>query len=226
MNPANLMPLGMGQLPIRDVTGFVGDPRQYRYNASDGLFTREDGRPITNSKQPFLIIPLAFRLFHAETLFQRDNSRWLELMFINQLGNISHLMFHQHSVENFLRAQIVLTYDGYDACDVAWTITPTEKTRIVGKTTQKYYLLEFAHEALDEKTRIFHETIRGDHQFYRAYTLNLEGVTEIASKNWHGLKDTPIGRSVIGSRDMKALPAAVAPMPQAVPVETAIPKKN
>jgi hypothetical protein len=139
-----IMPLQLGQPFPETAIGFVGDPRQYRFNAGDGLFKFNDGTPVTKSKQPFTLIPLAFRLFHAKHLFKKSDARWVEMMFLNQLGNICHTIFHDYSVTNFLRAQVVLTYDGSDACDAAWTLLPIEK--ISKASGDKYFLLEFSHE--------------------------------------------------------------------------------
>jgi hypothetical protein len=217
----HLMPLGIGQLPTQSVMGFVGNPRNYRFDGSRGFFKLDDETAVTKPEQPITIIPLSFRLFYAENLFQKDNVRWIEMTFLNQGANICHVMWHEWSVENFLRAQIPLTYDGKDVCDVAWTLTPIAKTN--RKTQNKYFMLKFGYDHINDKTRVFLDTIRAEHKLYRDYTLKLGGVTELASKHWFHLKDRSITTNLL---EPKALPASVAPMPQAVPAETAIPKKN
>jgi hypothetical protein len=214
-----LSPLRMGQMP-ETITGFVGNPRQYRYDGSNGYFTCERKIAMTRPKEAITVIPLAFRLFHAKSLFSCEDARWVEMLFLNQLGNICHTMFHRYSVENFLRAQMLLIYDGADACDAAWTLTPVEKLKGTGKDANKYYLLEFAHERIDEKTKAFLNTIRSEHKLFREYTLNLPGVTELASKNWHGLKDTPIQQDVIAQKHLAVVIRAENEAgPLAVPLE-------
>lgn len=209
-----LMPLGIGQLPKQAVMGFVGEPRNFRFHAGRGVFLMDDNSEIT---EKLTIIPLAFRLFHAASLFQSSDKRWVEMAFIDQLGNICNISWHGWSVENFIKTQIPLSYERKDICDVAWTLTPVEKTN--KKTKSKYAMLEFVFKHIDEKTKVFHDTIRGEHKFYREYTLLLAGVKELASKNWHNLPDKAITADIVEPKALPApAPSAVLTKPTIVPM--------
>jgi hypothetical protein len=206
MNQLNLMPLGMGQLPTQAVMGFVGNPRIYKFQASQGLFMLEDLRHVTEQKDQFTVIPLSFRLFHAEMLFQRENARWVEICFLNGQGNICILSFHEHSVRNFLEAHKNLTLDGLDACDAQWTLTPEDKLKKISETKQnKYFLLNFKYKMLDEKTKVFHDTIRAEHRLFREYTMTVGGVTNLASKHWYGLKDRSITTDLLEPKRLASI---------------------
>ena len=209
-----LMPLGIGQLPKQAVMGFVGEPRNFRFHASRGVFLMDDDSEIT---EKLTVIPLAFRLFHAAELFQSSNKRWVEMAFLDQLGNICQISWHGWSVENFLRAQIPLSYQRKDICDVAWTLTPVDKTN--KKTKSKYFMLEFAYKQLDDATKVFYDTIRAEHKFCRTYTLILSGVTELASKNWHNLSDQAITADIVETKALPApIPGTALPQPTNVPM--------
>jgi hypothetical protein len=96
---------------------------------------------------------------------------------------------------------------------VAWTLKPVEKAN--KKMKSKYFMLEFSFEQVDEKTKVFHDTIRSEHKFYREYTLTLSGVTELAAKHWHNVPNKAITSDLM---EPKALPESV-PVPVPVPAK-------
>ncbi len=119
-----------------------GHPRQYRFDASRGVFNIGGQEPITQSGKPFTLIPIGYRIF-KDRLFEYSIREWLELFFIDDTGAISNVTLHGYSVEEFLKMSQDLFYDDLGISEIEITITPREKT---SKTNgKKYFIASFDH---------------------------------------------------------------------------------
>lgn len=128
-----------------------GFPRQYRFDASKGLFNLNGEQTITGAKQPFRFVPLAYRVF-VDTLFNYHQMTWTEFFFLNGDMQVCSTLFHQFSSESFLDyAHNHLFYMRLNPCDVVWTVMPNEKTNIAQNS--KYYIAGFSADEMDDETK-------------------------------------------------------------------------
>jgi len=79
-----------------------GHPRQYRFDASRGIFSVNGESPITKRGESLSFIPISFRIFKDDIL-GFGLKKWIEFFFINEGGHLCNLLFHGYSVENLER---------------------------------------------------------------------------------------------------------------------------
>ncbi len=144
-----------------------GHPRQYRFDASRGLFNLGGDTPVTKSGKPFTLIPISYRVF-KDSLFGTSKRSWLELFFIDDIGAVASVMLHGYSVEHFFNMTQSLFYEDLKITEIKITITPQEKQTAKG---DKYFIAEFEHEAADaEYLKIVKENLEGI-ELYREDTI-------------------------------------------------------
>lgn len=124
-----------------------GRPRQYRFDASRGIFNIQGEIPVTKAGKPFSLIPLSYRVF-KDSLFGTSKRSWLELFFIDDIGAVASVMLHGYSVEHFFEMTQKLFYEDLKITDIKITITPQEKQTA---KAEKYFIAEFEHEAADKE---------------------------------------------------------------------------
>ena len=122
-----------------------GHPRQYRFDASRGVFNIQGEIPVTKAGKPFSLIPISYRVF-KDSLFGTSKRSWLELFFIDNIGAVASVMVHGYSVEHFFNMSQKLFYEDLKITEIKITITPQERQTAKG---EKYYIAEFEHEAAD-----------------------------------------------------------------------------
>ncbi len=138
-----------GELQIKYRPGF---PRNYRFDASRGLFGLGE-MTITKKGEPLSFIPISYRIFQDDILGY-GLKKWVEFFFINQLGHVCSLLFHGYSVENLERCTLDLFYDEVNLSEVVLTVTPIEKTKKEGEGKgSKYFIAEFSYQVLTNEQR-------------------------------------------------------------------------
>jgi hypothetical protein len=136
-----------------------GHPRQYRFDASRGIFNIDGEIPVTKTGKPLTLIPISYRVF-KDSLFGTSKRSWLELFFIDDIGAIASVLLHGYSVEHFFNMTQKLFYEDLKITEIKITITPQEKQTAKG---EKYFIAEFEHEAADP-------------EYLKVVQANLEGV--------------------------------------------------
>lgn len=112
----------------------IGNPRQYRYDASKGLVTLNGEIPVTRSMESFTFTPIAYRLFRDSLFIKKgadENVKdWVEFFFLNEALQICVISFHGFSVEAFLQHYAdYLFYDDLTPCEAIITMTPQAKQK-------------------------------------------------------------------------------------------------
>ena len=144
-----------------------GHPRQYRFDASRGIFNIQGEIPVTKAGKPFSLIPISYRVF-KDSLFGTSKRSWLELFFIDNIGAVASVMLHGYSVEHFFNMSQKLFYENLKITEIKITITPQERQTAKG---EKYYIAEFEHEAADEDYLTLAKTSTQDFELYREDTI-------------------------------------------------------
>ena len=150
-----------------DLKYLKGHPRQYRFDASRGLFNIQGEIPITKAGKPFSLIPISYRVFN-DSLFGTSKRSWLELFFIDNIGAVASVMLHGYSVEHFFNMSQKLFYENLKITEIKITITPQERQTAKG---EKYYIAEFEHEAADEEYLKLAQASTEDFELYREDTI-------------------------------------------------------
>ena len=148
-----------------------GRPKQYRFDASRGIMNINGEIPMTKPGKPFVIIPVAYRIF-KDSLFEYSRREWLELFFINEKGALSCIMFHGYSVEHFMRMTQDLFYDDLKITQIKITVKPEQKKITKGDNEGKtYYIADFEYEKADEKYLKAVTDLLGEIEIYRTDTI-------------------------------------------------------
>ena len=213
METKNLQPLEANAINnlINSETGEIariaylpGRPRQYRFDASRGMFNLKGETPITKPKEGLTIVPIAFRIFRDDILGQ-GIKRWAELFFLNQGNQVCSLLLHGFSVDNLMNLNEEIFYEQVNLCQIELTITPAERTsKVAEANNNRFYVAEFSFkrlspEAIATQDAVFkgmalwrEDTFTADSQVFLSYnfnpaveasnlTHNLESVTALPS---------------------------------------------
>jgi hypothetical protein len=167
-----------GLLPyqkVHELTGEIidkykmleGHPRQYRFDAKEGVFningTDKLGRSLTFQ-------PIAWRIF-TDAILGMGTKNWAELFFIDDKNCVASILFHSYSVENIFKMVEPLYYDDLTLADVVITAIAEKKeyTKSVPKGT--YYIASFSYKMADvEQTGVLKRYAQ-DRKIYRQETL-------------------------------------------------------
>ena len=144
-----------------------GHPRQYRFDASRGVFNIQGEIPVTKAGKPFSLIPISYRVF-KDSLFGTSKRNWLELFFIDDIGAVASVMVHGYSVEHFFNMSQKLFYENLKITEIKITITPQERQTAKG---EKYFIAEFEHEAADPAYLKLVKANVKDFELYREDTI-------------------------------------------------------
>jgi len=144
-----------------------GHPRQYRFDASRGVFNIQGEIPVTKAGKPFSLIPIGYRVF-KDSLFGTSKRNWLELFFIDNIGAVASVMLHGYSVEHFFNMSQKLFYENLKITEIKITITPQERQTAKG---EKYYIAEFEHETADADYLKLVKTSTEGFELYREDTV-------------------------------------------------------
>ena len=138
---------------IRESTGEVinkykyleGHPRQYRFDAKEGVFningTEKLGRTLTFQ-------PIAWRIF-TDNILNMGTKNWAEIFFIDEKDCVSSVLFHGYSVDNIFRLIEPLYYDDLTLADVVITAVAEKKEYTKSQPKGTYYIATFSYKMAD-----------------------------------------------------------------------------
>ncbi len=119
-----------------------GHPRQYRFDAKEGVFNINGldkiGRTLTFQ-------PLAWRIFR-DNILNMGTKNWAEIFFIDAKNCVSAVLFHGYSVDNIFRLIEPLYYDDKTLADVVITATAEKKENNKIQPKGTYYISSFSYQ--------------------------------------------------------------------------------
>ena len=145
-----------------------GHPRQYRFDAKEGVFNingteKLDGRTLTFQ-------PIAWRIF-TDNILNMGTKNWAEIFFIDDKNCVSAILFHGYSVDNIFRLIEPLYYDDLTLADVVITAVAEKKENTKIQPKGVYYIATFSYKMGDvEKTAELRQFAQ-DHKIFRQETL-------------------------------------------------------
>lgn len=153
---------------IRESTGEVinkykyleGHPRQYRFDAKEGVFningTEKLGRTLTFQ-------PIAWRIF-TDNILNMGTKNWAEIFFIDEKDCVSSVLFHGYSVDNIFRLIEPLYYDDLTLADVVITAVAEKKEYTKSQPKGTYYIATFSYKMADiqrsAELKLFSEEVK------------------------------------------------------------------
>ncbi|GAA4419332.1 hypothetical protein GCM10023187_53530 [Nibrella viscosa] len=161
---------------IHEVTGQIvskykyleGHPRQYRFDAKEGVFningTEKLGRSLTFQ-------PIAWRIF-TDNILNMGVKNWAELFFIDGKGAVSAVLFHGFSVDNIFRLIEPLFYDDLTLADVVITAVAEKKENTKVQPKGVYYIATFSYKMADVETTSELKQFAQETPIYRQETLS------------------------------------------------------
>lgn len=142
---------------------FDGSPRDYRLDLGFGTLCEGGKRDkVKGIGNTFKVIPIAVRALKGKVfvknadLAKAEEKKWVEVYFVNEMGNLSMFMFHGYSVQNLAQATKTLKYEGGKLTESVLTVRCSEKEN---KQGQKYYMAFFAIEPLSEDDKIIVQSV-------------------------------------------------------------------
>lgn len=122
-----------------------GHPRQYRFDAKEGVFningSEKLGRTLTFQ-------PIAWRIF-TDNILNMGTKNWAEIFFIDERNCVSALLFHGYSVDNIFRLIEPLYYDDLTLADVVITAVAEKKENNKIQPKGVYYIANFTYKMAD-----------------------------------------------------------------------------
>ncbi|XAZ82128.1 hypothetical protein A6C57_28190 (plasmid) [Fibrella sp. ES10-3-2-2] len=144
-----------------------GHPRNYRFDAKEGVFsingTEKLGRSLTFQ-------PIAWRIFNDSILGQ-PAKQWAELFFIDERKCVSNILFHGYSVDNIFRLIEPLYYDDRTLANVILTATAERKENTKIQPKGVYYIAQFRYELADADLTRQRQEFATDNRIFRHDTL-------------------------------------------------------
>lgn len=160
---------------IKESTGEVinkykyleGHPRQYRFDAKEGVFningTEKLGRTLTFQ-------PIAWRIFN-DNILNMGTKNWAEIFFIDEKECVSSVLFHGYSVDNIFRLIEPLYYDDLTLADVVITAVAEKKENNKIQPKGVYYIATFSYKMADVDTSDELKQFSQDVKIFRQETL-------------------------------------------------------
>lgn len=144
-----------------------GHPRQYRFDAKEGVFNingaEKMGRTLTFQ-------PIAWRIF-TDNILNMGTKNWAEIFFIDEKNCVSAVLFHGYSVDNIFRLIEPLYYDDLTLADVVITAVAEKKENTKIQPKGVYYIATFSYKMGDvEKTNELKQ-FAAEHKIFRQETL-------------------------------------------------------
>lgn len=145
-----------------------GHPRQYRFDAKEGVFningTEKLGRTLTFQ-------PIAWRIF-TDNILNMGTKNWAEIFFIDDKNCVSAILFHGYSVDNIFRLIEPLYYDDLTMADVIITAVaePKENSKLE-KGKGKYYIATFSYKIGDPARTALLKQYPNEVKVFRQETL-------------------------------------------------------
>jgi hypothetical protein len=144
-----------------------GHPRQYRFDAKEGVFNingvEKLGRTLTFQ-------PIAWRIF-TDNILNMGTKNWAELFFIDEKNCVSAVLFHGYSVDNIFRLIEPLYYDDMTLADVIITATAEKKENNKVQPKGVYYIATFSYKIGDPARTAELKQYAQDVKVFRQETL-------------------------------------------------------
>jgi hypothetical protein len=149
-----------------------GHPRQYRFDAKEGVFNingvEKLGRTLTFQ-------PIAWRIF-TDNILNMGTKNWAELFFIDDKNCVSAVLFHGYSVDNIFRLIEPLYYDDMTLADVVITAVAEKKENNKIQPKGVYYIATFSYKLGDSA-----RTAELKHYAQEVKVFRQETLTDIAN---------------------------------------------
>ncbi len=144
-----------------------GHPRQYRFDAKEGLFNingdQKLGRTLTFQ-------PIAWRIF-SDNILNMGTKNWAELFFIDEKNCLSAILFHGYSVDNIFRLIEPLYYDDFTLADVIITAVAEKKENVKIQPKGVYYIATFSYTLAPKEVTDELKVFALHHKIFRQETL-------------------------------------------------------
>ena len=144
-----------------------GHPRNYRFDAKEGVFsingTEKIGRSLTFQ-------PIAWRIF-TDCILGQPSKQWAELYFIDEQKCVATVLFHGYSVDNIFRLIEPLYYDDYSLANVVLTVTAERKENTKIQPKGVYYIAQFRYELADTDLTKQRQEFAQENPIFRQDTL-------------------------------------------------------
>ncbi len=152
---------------VRRYKYLEGHPRQYRFDAKEGVFningTEKLGRTITFQ-------PIAWRIF-TDNILNMGTKNWAEIFFIDDKNCVSALLFHGYSVDNIFRLIEPLYYDDLTLADVIVTAVAEKKEYTKVQPKGVYYIATFSYKIGDKEKTAELKQFAQEAKIFRQETL-------------------------------------------------------
>ena len=158
------------ELPIEAVRRYKyleGHPRQYRFDAKEGVFNINGSEKLGRS---LTFQPIAWRIF-TDNILNMGTKNWAELFFIDQKNCVSAVLFHGYSVDNIFRLIEPLYYDDLTLADVVITAVAEKKEYNKVQPKGVYYIATFSYTMGDPARTVELKQFAQEHKIFRQETL-------------------------------------------------------
>lgn len=162
-----------------------GHPRQYRFDAKEGVFNINGTEKIQGENQRILKFqPIAWRIF-TDNILNMGTKNWAEIFFIDDRNCVSAVLFHGYSVDNIFRLIEPLFYESLTLADVEITATAEKKENTKIQPKGVYYIATFSYKLADsDKTKAL-KAFADDNKIFRQETLTDVANIKMAFKYWN-----------------------------------------
>ena len=136
--------------PTRQYKYLEGHPRQYRFDAKEGVFNINGSEKLGGPSQGRTLTfqPIAWRIF-TDNILNMGTKNWAELFFIDEKDCVSAVLFHGYSVDNIFRLIEPLYYDDMTLADVVVTAVAEKKENNKIQPKGVYYIATFSYQLGD-----------------------------------------------------------------------------
>ncbi len=152
---------------VRRYKYLEGHPRQYRFDAKEGVFningSEKLGRTLTFQ-------PIAWRIF-TDNILNMGTKNWAELFFIDEKNCVSAVLFHGYSVDNIFRLIEPLYYDDLTLADVVITAVAERKENNKIQPKGIYHIATFSYALGDPERTAELKAFASDVKIFRQETL-------------------------------------------------------
>ncbi|QKZ12200.1 hypothetical protein [Spirosoma sp. KUDC1026] len=152
---------------VRRYKYLEGHPRQYRFDAKEGVFNINGAEKLGHS---LTFQPIAWRIF-TDNILNMGTKNWAEIFFIDEKNCVSALLFHGYSVDNIFRLIEPLYYDDLTLADVVITATAEKKENTKIQPKGVYYIANFTYKMGDETKTAELKQFAQDNKIFRQETL-------------------------------------------------------
>ncbi len=132
--------------PVRRYKYLEGHPRQYRFDAKEGVFNINGSEKLggPSNGRTLTFQPIAWRIF-TDNILNMGTKNWAELFFIDEKNCVSAVLFHGYSVDNIFRLIEPLYYDDLTLADVVITAVAERKENNKIQPKGIYHIATFAY---------------------------------------------------------------------------------